>query len=295
MVGITAESTRRCDRLSDIANIADDLAWIPSPPPRQLGTILPSLLDISRGIRAAQQGSSPYRRVELLKDPVEKLQTLQQSLNLPENAKIAPRFGPTVQRWLGLVEQAKRSWREEAKGQGEIPLAYIAGSALDPRTSEGRFKGRQDIFEALETVALADQAPILLLYGGRRTGKTSALKYLPRRLGSDLIGLLVDCQGIAEVTSLRGVAESLAEQITNSARTGYNLQLPAIDTVSENSSRLRKRRCTLKATASWSIANFWNETAEASASRFLSLHGSVRDRWRVRFDPTSGGGAFRQV
>ena len=68
--------------------------------------------------------------------------------------------------------------------------------------------------------------PTLLLYGGRRKGKTSTLKYLPRKVGGDLIPLWIDVQGIADAITLTGVAKSLAQQIIDSARTSRNLTLP---------------------------------------------------------------------
>jgi 2-phosphoglycerate kinase len=69
----------------------------------------------------------------------------------------------------------------------EIRQVYIAGNSLDPATAKNRFKGRIDIFREIETMALSEHPPVLLLYGGRRTGKTSALKYLPYRLGAVIV------------------------------------------------------------------------------------------------------------
>ncbi|AVH70489.1 AAA ATPase [Nostoc sp. 'Lobaria pulmonaria (5183) cyanobiont'] len=59
---------------------------------------------------------------------------------------------------------------------------------------------------------------MLLLYGGRRTGKTSALKYLPYRIQANIVPLLVDLQGAASATTLKGLAENLAQQIIEAAR-----------------------------------------------------------------------------
>ncbi len=59
---------------------------------------------------------------------------------------------------------------------------------------------------------------MLLLYGGRRTGKTSALKYLPYKIQANILPLLVDLQGAAAATTLKGLAENLAQQIIEAAR-----------------------------------------------------------------------------
>ncbi len=97
---------------------------------------------------------------------------------------------------------------------------FICGAA------ECGFKGRQDLFREIENIALISPPPTLLLYGGRRTGKTSTLKYLPRKVGGNLIPLRVDIQGIADAITLPGVAKSLVQQIIDSARTSRNLTLP---------------------------------------------------------------------
>jgi hypothetical protein len=70
---------------------------------------------------------------------------------------------------------------------------------------------------------------VLLLHGGRRSGKTSALRYLPRRLGPGLVPLLIDLQGAASAGSLRGLAGNLADQAMAAARRGRNLDLPRPD------------------------------------------------------------------
>jgi uncharacterized protein len=59
---------------------------------------------------------------------------------------------------------------------------------------------------------------VLFLYGRRRTGKTSALKYLPNRVAANLVPLLVDFQGAAIATTLPGLAEQIAKQIIEAAR-----------------------------------------------------------------------------
>lgn len=71
--------------------------------------------------------------------------------------------------------------------------------------------------------------PTLLLYGGRRTGKTSTLQYLPQKVGGDLIPLRVNVQGIADALTLPGVAKSLVNQMIESARIARNLILPYPD------------------------------------------------------------------
>ncbi|MBD2613716.1 AAA family ATPase [Nostoc punctiforme FACHB-252] len=216
--GIAVDILNRCQRLSDIVEIANQLAWIPSPPPKELGAVLPQFLDISQNVRASEEATSAYRKYELLNIPINALRQLGQSLALTKDARTAVSFGKAAQGWLTILETAQRTLEEQAQQSTEIRQVYIAGNSLDPETAKNRFKGRIDIFREIETLALSEQPPVLLLYGGRRTGKTSALKYLPYRIGSDIVPLLVDLQGAASATTLKGLAENLADQIIEAAR-----------------------------------------------------------------------------
>jgi len=104
------------------------------------------------------------------------LPQLKNSLAFGKNAKVATTSGSTLQRWLSLLETALRTLEEQGRFSKEIRQVYIAGNALDPQTAENRFKRRMDLFREIETLALSESPPVLLLYGGRRTGKTSSLK-----------------------------------------------------------------------------------------------------------------------
>ncbi|BAZ52255.1 hypothetical protein NIES4103_49140 [Nostoc sp. NIES-4103] len=216
--GIASDTLNRCQTLRDIEDIANQLTWIPSPPPKELGTVLPQFLDISQNVKASMEATSPYRQRELLNIPINALHDLKNSLAFGKNALLATRFGSIAERWLTILETARRTLEETAKKSKEIRQVYIAGNSLDPQTAKNRFKGRIDIFREIENLALAEQPPVLLLYGGRKTGKTSALKYLPHKTGSDIIPLFVDIQGVASATTLKGFAENFAQQLQEVAR-----------------------------------------------------------------------------
>ncbi|TBR58224.1 AAA family ATPase, partial [Westiellopsis prolifica IICB1] len=218
MAGITIDNLSRCQTLGDIAEIPNQLNWIPSPAPKELGNALPQLLDISQDVKAAVAATSPSRQTELLNRPISALRKLQNSLTFEQNPQLATGYRQITDPWLAILETAQRTLQEKAQQRQEIIQVYIAGNALDPETAEHRFKGRIDIFREIETLSLADQPPVLLLYGGRRAGKTSALKYLPYKVDSTLVPLLVDLQGAASATTLSGLAENLATQIIETAR-----------------------------------------------------------------------------
>jgi len=227
IVGITANHIRNNKNIRDLINLRRDLAWI-GDPPHAILDLLSELYDISQEIITARDASTPYRRIALLKVTIAKLQQLQANVkNLP--SPITIQFAPGLKNWHHILEKTQATWSDNAKRSCEIPAVYITRSSLDPTRSAGRFKGRQDIFNEIEAIALSDSPPALLLYGGRRTGKTSTLKYLPDRVGSDLIPLRINAQQFAETTTLYGIARSFHDQITEAAHTARNLTLPGLD------------------------------------------------------------------
>jgi AAA+ ATPase superfamily predicted ATPase len=219
----------QCQTFGDLTALVTTLDWLPSPPPREFGLVLPQFLEISQSLGAAQAGSSPYRQVEFLRQGQRNLENLQSQLALGRRAREATQFGGILQRWQQIVNTQIQGLEAAARQSQEIPQVYIAGPALDPATATARFKGRQDLFREIETLALAAHPPVLLLYGGRRTGKTSTLRYLPQKLGADLVPLLVDLQGTASASTLAGVAYNLALQMQRSAREARNLELPEVE------------------------------------------------------------------
>jgi hypothetical protein len=103
---------------------------------------------------------------------------------------------------------------------------YIAGN---PITGTEMFFGRQDIFRFVqETLVGRYQDNAIVLYGGRRTGKTSVLYQIGRRLDPRYVPVFVDLQGI----SLEGLGEMLWGISRQAARTlrrqrGIELSVPA--------------------------------------------------------------------
>jgi len=226
IIAIAINSLQNVRSVDDIAKIADHLNWIPKPPPAKLDDVLPQFVEISEGVRAALQATSTYRRYELLAIPLKQLQDLKSRLVFGENASLAPVYGTIVETWINLLIHAKQELEASARQSQEIPQAYIAGPALKPETAGMRFKGRQDIFHEIESLSLTNPPPVLLFYGGRRTGKTSTLSYLPTRTISELVPLLIDVQGLALGGTLPAIVQQLAKSILDSARRARNLNLP---------------------------------------------------------------------
>lgn len=209
---IAVDALDECKTLQDIATVADQLDWINSDSSQHYW-ILPQLLDISRNVQASYTAGSPYLQHKLLDNPISGLRELVQGRTIEKNAYLAATFGNITYKWINILKTAKHNLRQEALNSREIRQVYIAGNALDPQRAKERFKGRDKVFREIERMALSEQPPVLLLYGGRRTGKTSALNYLPDRVGADLISLLIDIQGAASATTLVGLADFFVKQI----------------------------------------------------------------------------------
>ncbi len=224
MLQISADYLVRCQTLNDIVATTTALDWITNSP--QVGDSLPTLLEIAQDVRSATESSSAYRQSEALNKPIQRLDRLKKTIALDRAAM--PIFASISQKWLEILTTAQKNLRAAISNDAEIPEAYIAGSSLDPESAKDLFKGRSDLMREIERLSLASQPPVLLLYGGRRSGKTSLLKYLPKQLPSDIIPLAIDLQGSASSTTLYGVARFFAEETIRVAK-NRNLKLPSID------------------------------------------------------------------
>ncbi|WP_417909079.1 AAA family ATPase [Candidatus Electronema sp. PJ] len=225
VVAIAVEEFRRCKEAENIAAVREQLDWLPAKFASQQ---LQDCLDISQDVSAALEASSVFRQEQRLEQVCAKIIRLRTGL-AAASARQATTFGGVLDHWLRLLESKRRTLRESAKRSEEIPQVYLAGPALDPNRAGNLFKGRRDLFLQIESLTLSAQRPTLALHGGRRTGKSSALNYLPKQMPSDILPLFVDCQGIAASSTLSGFAQLFAEQLIASARAVQQLDLPAPD------------------------------------------------------------------
>jgi AAA+ ATPase superfamily predicted ATPase len=224
-ISIVVESLNRVLNFSQLTTIHQQFTWLPNPLPAEFDSSITELLEISQDARAAEIATSAYRTVELLNRPIQRLSDLQKALAF-NKSRHRLSLGQTSQRWLSLLTTAQDNYRQQVGRQAEIPQAYIAGNGLNPDDARERFKGRLDIFQQIETISLSPSPPVLLLYGGRRTGKTSSLKYLPQKVDSSLVPLLVDLQGTALSEQMSSFAQSFASQMIDFARANHRLNIP---------------------------------------------------------------------
>lgn len=99
-------------------------------------------------------------------------------------------FQPHAAHWLQMLAEEQTKLQAQAQFN-PLPNPYIAGNPLQAR-DQHLFVGRRDLLLALEEQILnTQQKPSLLLYGRRRTGKSSTLLNLPQ---SRFESVYIDCQ-----------------------------------------------------------------------------------------------------
>jgi len=102
---------------------------------------------------------------------------------------------------------------------------YIAGN---PVTGEEMFFGRENVF-AFVRQALTGQHRdnVIVLYGQRRTGKTSALYQMHRHLDPRYLCIFIDLHGLA-INGVDGFLWDLANTIVRALRKEHQIDLPPL-------------------------------------------------------------------
>jgi hypothetical protein len=91
------------------------------------------------------------------------------------------------------------------------------------------FFGREDIFEFIkQRLAGGPQDNIIILHGQRRTGKTSILYQMHRRVDPRYLCVFVDLQAL-DLNGLDKFLRELAYRVASSLQRDYGVRVPAID------------------------------------------------------------------
>lgn len=104
----------------------------------------------------------------------------------------------------------------------DIINPYIAGN---PVTSPEMFFGRDDVFQFIRQTLIGQHRDnVIVLYGQRRTGKTSVLYQLPSHLDARYLCVLVDLHGLS-LEGLGGFLWELANHIIRILHRDYQIDL----------------------------------------------------------------------
>ncbi len=108
---------------------------------------------------------------------------------------------------------------------GDLVNPYIAGN---PVTGEEMFFGRENVFAFVrQALTGRHRDNVIVLYGQRRTGKTSALYQMHRHLDSRYLCIFVDLHGLA-INGVDGFLWDIANTIVRALRKEHQIELPPL-------------------------------------------------------------------
>lgn len=209
------------DTLHALANFEKGLNWLSSETSISDKDKAPLLIlkEVSQSVDSADALTTFRGKISRLRAAEEKLYTLR---HYPDPG----RFEATLTKWQRLITGAIEKAREEQRIREPIRQVYFNDgkpiSADELPEEELPFKGRMDTVRELEHALSASDRATLLLTGNRRSGKSSLLLQLPRKLGPRVVPAFIDCQSSklsSESTGglLIGLAETIVEQARRNA------------------------------------------------------------------------------
>ena len=108
----------------------------------------------------------------------------------------------------------------------EIVNPYIAGN---PVTGTEMFFGREDVFDFVRQTLMGQHRDnVIVLYGQRRTGKTSVLYQMRSHIGARYLCVFTDLHGFA-LEGISGFLWELANHILRVLRREYQIELPRLN------------------------------------------------------------------
>lgn len=224
LLELTAYDVQASNNLEAIAAIQETLAWLPPEAQAAYKSLLLGLETISRHAKAAVESDTAYNREEQLRQALTQTQNMRKGFAYDKNWQVSRVMVPALEVWERVFAKAIAAAQE----QENIPNVYVAGRPLDPKSKV--FRGRRDVFQKLERelVTPAEVRPALLLFGARRTGKTSVLRQLPETLGPGVIPVEVDLQDAALVEDAFGLFTQIAKKIRGDALQNRRVELPEL-------------------------------------------------------------------
>jgi hypothetical protein len=181
---------------------------------------------ISEDVSIALHQASIYNKRLVLSTVADRLNKLQRELFRSDD-KYVVRFYPIATCWCNIITNEVQELARTAELRQEIDSPYIIGVPLTEQ--QEIFVGRTDISSRIEQLLLDLRRPPLLIYGQRRTGKTSLLNNLGWLLPNSIIPMFVDLQGPASrANDHAGFLYNLAKGMIDSAQRQRNLSLPPL-------------------------------------------------------------------
>jgi hypothetical protein len=188
--------------------------------------LLRSFSRISLDVKAALEQKSKYNQRLVFNKVEESLDGLLRELTR-SSEPYAIRFRPIAETWRHTIADHIKVLSAIVEANQEIINPYVTGIPLTE--DQEIFVGRSGISERIERLLLDKRRPPLLLYGQRRTGKTSLLNNLGKLLPTNMIPLFVDLQGSASLAKdFSGFLYNISRAILSSAKRHRKIILPIL-------------------------------------------------------------------
>jgi hypothetical protein len=214
LLELTAYDVGNAHELDSIAEISDNLSWLPDDARLDMQDLLLGLEQSSQHARAAMESETLYNKQEQLRMGLSVVERMRGGLALAQNSDMARKMIPALAGWRDVFNRELVN----ASGKEQIPNVYHSGTPLIKESKT--FKGRRDLFRSLdnELINPSGQRPSLLLFGARRMGKSSTLKQLPVQLGPQIVPATVDLQSVGTVESASSLLYLIARSVTETRR-----------------------------------------------------------------------------
>ncbi|MEH1775519.1 CHASE2 domain-containing protein [Nostoc sp.] len=109
LIIVAMDALNSCQTIEDIATVSNQLAWMPSPLPKAINSVLPLFLQISQEVQTALDITLVDRQCELLDELIIALRSLSVSLPSESFSHEAATFKSIAERWLVILNyQARR-------------------------------------------------------------------------------------------------------------------------------------------------------------------------------------------
>lgn len=232
LVQLAQEDALLVQSLQGLSAFGSNLDWLSeeSQLPETHKSTLLQMQNISNEVASALESDSATNCVRRLTEAQRILKSLQLQPGM---------FGSVCAQWTILINVGLEEALSQQREQEPIPQVYIKdGRPIRPTKHTDTttpFKGRATLFRQLESALGGGESErtTLVLYGQRRTGKTSALLQLPRRLGSRIVPAFLDLQSatLGSANNIGGLLSGLADEIGKEVQRHRRLRLPHIDRV----------------------------------------------------------------
>ncbi|MEH1937392.1 MAG: CHASE2 domain-containing protein [Nostoc sp.] len=103
LISVAMDALNSCQTIEGIATLANQLAWMPSPLPKAINSILPLFLQISQGVKTALDITPVDRQCELLHESINVLRSFSASLASERLSREAATFRSIALDWLIIL------------------------------------------------------------------------------------------------------------------------------------------------------------------------------------------------